>query len=413
MTQVLSVASESIPLVKTGGLADVAGALPGALAGEGIEVAHARAGLSGRAGSAASARDGARVRRPLRRPGAAARGAGGGPRPLRARRAASLSRRPATPMPGRDGRDWPDNAQRFAALGRAAARDRARASLPAIAPDIVHAHDWQAGSRRPTCTYGGAPPPRDGDDGAQPRLPGRVPAELLATLGLPPASFAIDGVEYYGGIGFLKAGLQFADRITTVSPTYAARDPHARAAAWASTACCAPAPTSVRHPERHRRGGVGPGAPIRISAAPFSRTRVDGRAANKAALQERFGLHDAEAPAVRGGEPADRAEGPGSAARGVAVAARRGRATRAPGLRRAGARSRVCAAAAARIRGRVGVVIGYDEPLAHLIQGGSDALLVPSRFEPCGLTQLCALRYGAVADRRARGRARGYGHRRQ
>ena len=126
-----------------------------------------------------------------------------------------------------DGTDWPDNC---AALRRAwPGRRRLRTGRrPGYRAGVVHAHDWQAALTPAYLRYR----PR-------PRLPtvmtihnlafqGQFPATSFRSLGLPPAAFAIDGVEYYGGVGFLKAGLQFADGITTVSPTYARGDPHAR-----------------------------------------------------------------------------------------------------------------------------------------------------------------------------------------
>ena len=121
------------------------------------------------------------------------------------------------------------------------------------------------------------------------------------------------------------------------------------------------------------------------------------RARNKAALQTRFGLRaEPDAPLFGVDQPAVVAEGSRPAARGAAGAARRRRAACAARRRRSGAGGGFHRRAPQRYPGQVGCVIGYDEQLAHLIQAGADALLVPSRFEPCGLTQLCALRYGAV-----------------
>ena len=96
------------------------------------------------------------------------------------------------------------------------------APLPAFVPDVVHAHDWQAGLAPAYLHYGGRPRPRTVMTVHNLAFQGQFPASLLATLGLPPHAYAIDGVEYYGTIGYLKAGLALADRITTVSPTYAA-----------------------------------------------------------------------------------------------------------------------------------------------------------------------------------------------
>ena len=151
-----------------------------------------------------------------------------------------------------------------------------------------------------------------------------------------------------------------------------------------------------RHPQRHRRRRVESGDRC---ASP----RALRREAPRAARGEQGGAAGAVRPRrrargvrARRRQPADAAEGHGPPARGVA-GDRRPAARSSRSSARATRRSRArFAAAAARHPGRVGAIIGYDEALAHLVQAGADALLVPSRFEPCGLTQLCALRYGAI-----------------
>ena len=128
--------------------------------------------------------------------------------------------RPGNPYLGPNGLDWADNAQRFAALARVGA-DIGKGSIAGFAPDVVHAHDWQGALAPAYLHY---------DGGARPgtvltihniAFQGHFPASMLDVLGLPAHAMTIDGVEYFGGVGFLKAGLQLADRITTVSPTYA------------------------------------------------------------------------------------------------------------------------------------------------------------------------------------------------
>lgn len=394
---VLGVVSEIFPLIKTGGLADVAGALPAALAGEGVQVTTLVPGYP-------AVLDRLDAAEPVHH---FADLFGGPARLLRGRVAGldllvidapHLYTRPGNPYVQPDGRDWPDNAMRFAALGDVAARIGGGALAevaPAIVPDIVHAHDWQAGLALAYLHYRGGPRPGTVMTVHNLAFQGVFPAALLSALGLPPDAFSIDGVEFYGGIGFLKAGLIFADRITTVSPTYAAE---------------------IRTPE----GGMGLDGLLRARAsvlhgilngiddavwnpsadpfiaAAFSPTRLRRRAANKAALQARIGLTPQ----------------PDALLFGVVT-----RLTTQKGvdlllaeldeLLRLGAQLAVLGsgeraledgfgAAAAANPGRVACVIGYDEALAHQIQAGADAILVPSRFEPCGLTQLCALRYGAL-----------------
>jgi starch synthase len=391
--RVLSVASEIFPLVKTGGLANVAGALPGALAREGVAVRSLVPGYPAVL-SASAGFDPVHVYDDLF----------GGPARLLAGTVAGLGlfvleaphlfARPGGLYGDAAGRDWPDNAQRFAALAWAAA-EIGLGLVPGFVPDVVHAHDWQAGLGPAYLHVAGGRRPGTVITIHNLAHQGAFPARLLATLRLPPSAFSIEGVEYYGGIGLLKAGLYYADRITTVSPTYAAE---------------------IQTPE----GGMGLDGLLRTRAsvlsgilngidetvwnpaadphipAHFDAKRPNRRRLNKAALQERFGLdRDPEAllfgvvsrlswqkgldllldalPVLVGGRAQLALLGSGE-----------------PALEHG------FAAASAAHPGRVGVVFGYDEALAHLIQAGSDALLVPSRFEPCGLTQLCALRYGAV-----------------
>jgi starch synthase len=390
--RVLSVASEVFPLAKTGGLADVAGALPPALAAEGVAVRTLLPGYPAvlkAIGSAQPAHtyeslQGGRARV------LAARAAG---LDLLVLEAPHLYDRPGNPYVGPDGKDWPDNARRFAALAKAAA-DVGRGSVPAFVPDIVHAHDWQAGLAPAYLHYRGEPRPRTVMTVHNLAFQGQFQAELLPALGLPAHAFSMEGVEYYGTIGFLKAGIALADRITTVSPRYAMEirtpefgmglDGLLRKRAGALTGILNGIDTEYWDPAKD------PNLAERFDAKTLAR-----RAANKAALQARFGLARADAPLFgvvsrltwqKGMDVLLEAVDDLVALGGQLALVGSGEAALEAGL----------AAAAARHPGQVGILIGFDEGAAHLVQGGADALLVPSRFEPCGLTQLCALRYGAI-----------------
>jgi starch synthase len=389
---VLAVASEVYPLVKTGGLADVVGALPAALAREDVAVRTLVPGyapLLAALPQAATVHDFADLF--------------GGPARLLAARAGSLDllvvdaphlyERAGNPYLAPDGRDWPDNAQRYAALAHCAVA--IAGGVAGTPPDVVHAHDWQAGLAPALLHYAGLPRPRTVMTVHNLSFQGLFPRELLAPLGLPGRAWSLDGVEYHGAISYLKAGLALADRITTVSPTYAAE---------------------IRTPEegmgmdgllRTRAGllrGIRNGideavwdpAHDALLPARYDAKRLPRRAVNKAALQARFGLAALPAAPVFGvvsrltwqkGIDLLHEALPGLVAAGAQLA-----------LLGNGERALEAqlTAAAELHPGSVGVVIGYDEALAHLVQAGADALLVPSRFEPCGLTQLCALRYGAV-----------------
>jgi starch synthase len=218
---VLSVVSEIYPLVKTGGLADVAGSLPAFLKPEGIAITTLVPGyprVLGKLGEAEVIHTFDDL-------------FGGPARLLRATvsrldllviDAPHLYDRPGTPYLTPEGENWPDNAIRFAALSAVGAA-LGLGEVPAYHPDVVHAHDWQAGLTPAYLHYRSAGGPRAATVMTIHNLAfqGQYGPELLLELGLPPEAMSVDGVEYYGGIGFLKAGLQLADRITTVSPKYA------------------------------------------------------------------------------------------------------------------------------------------------------------------------------------------------
>ena len=390
---VLSVASEVYPLLKTGGLADVVAALPPALTREGIAT---RTLVPGYPAVMAALRRAEAVHPFARLQGGSAR--------LLAAHAAGLDLfvldaphlygRPGNPYLGPDGKEWPDNAVRFAALAECGVAI-ALGSVAGYAPDVVQAHDWQAGLVPALLHYDGTPRPRTVMTVHNLSFQGQFPRALLATLGLPPHAWSIDGVEYHGTIGYLKAGLALADRITTVSPTYAAE---------------------IRTPEggmgldgllRQRadvlegiRNGIddtvwNPATDTHI-ASRFDRMHYVRRVPNKAALQARFGL-DADPLAFLCGVVSRLTLQKGM---DLLLAALPSLAGHGAQLALLGSGDKALeegfVAAAARFPGRVAALIGYDESVAHLVQAGADALLVPSRFEPCGLTQLCALRYGAI-----------------
>jgi starch synthase len=389
--QVLSVASEAYPLVKTGGLADVAGALPPALARHGIAMRTLLPGYRA-VMDRLEAGEESHVWRSLI--GAAAR--------LVTGRAAGLDvvvldapeffDRPGNIYLDGEGRDWGDNWRRFAALSKAAA-EVAAGALGGWRPDLVHAHDWQAGLAPAYLRYYGI---------AVPSVltihnlafQGHYPAAIFGGLELPPQAFALDGVEYFGGVGYLKAGIAAATAITTVSPTYAdeirtpaegmALDGLLRARASDLVGIVNGIDVEVWNPEADPH-----------LAAPFSARAAKGRAKNRVAIEDRFGLDHDAAPLfcvvsrLTGQKGMDLVV---DAAWDLVAA---GAKLAVLGSGDAGLESALVRLAA-EFPGRIGVIIGYDEPLAHRLQGGCDAILIPSRFEPCGLTQLYGLRYGCV-----------------
>jgi starch synthase len=389
----LSVASEIYPLIKTGGLADVAGALPGALAREGVTTRTLTPGypsLLAKLETVTPARDYPALF------GGPARllDARGGGLDLFVLDAPHLFDRPGSPYLGADGRDWPDNALRFAALSRVGA-DLAKGELGGFVPEVVHVHDWQAALTPAYLHYDGGPRPGVVLTIHNLAFQGHFPASLLGALWLPPRAMSIDGVEYFQGVGFLKAGLQFADRITTVSPTYA-REIMTPQFGMALDGLLRARASSVEGIVNGIDDVVWNPATDPQLAQNYSALRVDQRPRNKAALQQRFALATSyETPLFGLVSRLTRQKGvdllldslPALIGHGAQLA-----------LLGAGEKlfQDGFAAAAAEHAGAVGCVFGYDEALAHLMQAGADFILVPSRFEPCGLTQLCALRYGAM-----------------
>src|SRR5271166_6291613 len=217
--KVLSVASEIFPLVKTGGLADVAGALPGALEREDVEMRTlipAYPAIKDKLAEAAVAREYLSL---FGGPARVLAGRAGGLN-LFAIDAPHLYDRPGNPYLGPDGLDWPDNARRFAALARVGA-DIGLGAIAAFEPQVVHAHDWQAGLTPAFLHFAAGPRPATIITIHNLAFQGHFSLSEFSGLGLPETALTIDGVEYFGGVGYLKAGLRLADAIATVSPTYA------------------------------------------------------------------------------------------------------------------------------------------------------------------------------------------------
>ncbi len=390
--QVLGVAPEIFPLVKTGGLADVTGALPLALAGQGVRMRtlvpgypvvmkelsrkkplHKYASLQGGKASVLAATIAGLDLLVLDAP--------------------HLFDRPGGPYGDASGHDWPDNWRRFAALSRAGA-DIAAGAVSGYRPDLVHVHDWQTAMTLAYMRYGAAVGVPSVITVHNLAFQGQFGSGIFGELGLPASAMGLDGVEYYGGVGYLKAGLQAAWAITTVSPTYA---------------------EEIRTPEFGMGldgligmravdlRGIVNGIDVEIwnpetdphLVTNYSRKSLKDRKANRAAVEQRFGLEPGDSPIVCVVSRLTWQKGMDIL---VAVLDR---------VVESGARLAVLGsgdsalegallAAAARHRGKVGVVIGYDEALSHQMQAGCDAIVIPSRFEPCGLTQLYGLRYGCV-----------------
>jgi starch synthase len=399
LIRVLYITAELYPWVKSGGLGDVAAALPPALIAQGVDVRLLLPGFRGFLDAFPGITD---VRR-LETPFAAERVRVGLARLPGSESLAYLVDhpafyvRPGNPYAGPDGGDWPDNHRRFGLFGWVAA-ELARGADRNWRPDILHGHDWHVGLAP---AYLAARPPAEGHVPSVFTIHnlayrGLFPAAFFPELALPPGFFSIDGVEFFGMLSFIKAGLFYADRLTTVSPTYAReiQTPAFGSGLDGLLRSRANVLTGILNGVDPRFWDPGHDAVLPQTYGPED--AGSGKRAAKTALRRRLGLGAlgnvpvfgvvsrlipqkgldlvlAVLPdlVAGGGQLALLGTGDGDLERGFA-------------------------AAGALYRGRVGVEIGYDESLAHLIIAGGDVILVPSRFEPCGLTQLYALRYGTL-----------------
>ncbi|MBL8359295.1 MAG: glycogen synthase GlgA [Rubrivivax sp.] len=394
---ILHVAAEIYPLVKTGGLADVVAALPVAQAAAGDDVRIVLPGYPQVLDAVQRQRTvveigacfGAlRVRLvSARLPGSAL--------PCYVIDSPWLYRRPGGPYQAPDGEAWGDNVQRFGLLGWVAAHLAAGDADPSWSPQVLHAHDWHAAL---ACTYldhrastGRASVYTVHNLAYQ----GLFPMQDAGLLGLPANLMSPAGLEYHGQLSFMKAGLKFADRITTVSPSYAREiathefgaglDGVIRARADDVSGILNGIDTAVWNP-----------ATDPAIATRYDAERLQGKADCRAALQREMDLaDDAQAMLVtvvsrltsQKGMDLVLAALPELVARGVQFAVQ--------GAGDAALETAFRIAAQAH-PGRVAVEVGYDEARAHRLIAGADAIAVPSRFEPCGLTQMYGLRYGTL-----------------
>ncbi len=397
---VLFAASEAYPLVKTGGLGDVAYSLPKALHARGADIRLVLPGYHDllRQLDAMRIAGWLEVRGSERTLGV---------RVLEARHAAypfplwivdcpSLFDRPGNPYVAANGRDWPDNAERFAVFARTVALLAQDALGLGWRADVVHSHDWQTGLV-PAFLADLATPPRTVFTIHNLAYGGYFPHADFVRLQLPAHWWSPEGVEFHGGLSMLKSGIVYADAITTVSPTYAEE-------------ICTPefgyGLDGLLRSRRHKLTGILNGIDTEAwnpatdphLPAHYSKTRIQpGKRRNKRALLERFQPVDdtlLDAPLlgtvgrlveqkgidwILAAMPVLLAE---SDARFVLLGS--GQALYEQKLQRL----------AQQHPDRIMVEIGYDEELAHRIEAGADLFLMPSRFEPCGLNQMYSLRYG-------------------
>ena len=399
----LFVTPECYPLVKTGGLADVTGALPLALAPMGVESRVLLPGYPGVREQLTGARKLATI--PDLFGGEGALVAGNTPEGLEVLLVEAphlYARKGGGPYLSADGTDWPDNHLRFAALSWAGAQI-ALGRLGTWKPDIVHLHDWQAALTAAYLHLAATATKRPAKQVVPPSLltihnlafQGVFPHALSKVLRLPPTSVGLDGIEYWGNISFLKAGVQWCDHLSTVSPTYARE---------ILTPDNGMGFDGLLRLRGHQLSGIVNGIDDTVwnpatdphLSSPYSARRLEAKAANKAALQLELGLH------VRVDVPLFCVVSRLTTQKGLDLLLDAMHMVHARGAQLAvlGNGDRDLQDAfrreAERHHGQVSAVIGFDEPLSHRFQAGADAIIVPSRFEPCGLTQLYGLRYGTL-----------------
>ncbi len=402
---VLMVASEAQPYAKTGGLADVTGALPGALARLGHTVTlvmprYRGVGAVGRPGRRLAVTMGGRVF------DVGLVEVAHGPRErVVLVECDELYDREG--LYGAGGQDHPDNAIRFGVLSRAALDYAVGLDSP---PSIVHAHDWQTGLVPVLLRT------RYSADPVWRRIPslftihnlayqGVFPAETLKALDLNSALLSIDGLEFWNQVSFLKGGINFADAVTTVSMAYARE---------ILTPEYGEGLEGLLVHRRHLLTGILNGIDTDVwdpqtdqyLPVPFSVSDLEGKRSAKREVLTRYGLPDDAAAMARPviGMVSRMVDQKGLdliwEARGALAAMDAAFVILGTGERRYEEMWRDLAAVHPT---RIGVRIGFDERLAHVIEGGADLFLMPSRFEPCGLNQMYSMRYGTVPVVRATG----------
>ncbi|MEJ2609060.1 MAG: glycogen synthase GlgA [Candidatus Thiodiazotropha sp.] len=392
--KILFASSEVTPLIKTGGLADVAGSLPVALNHLNQDCRLIVPGYPDVIAKADNLKSVAQLQFPNSQARLLQGTSGPHKVPLYVVDSPYWFDRPGNPYLSPEGENWPDNAERFLCFCHAVvavALGRARLQWK---PDIVHTHDWQTGLVAPLMKQ----------EKERPATlftihnlayQGIFDHATFKRLKLDESLWTLHALEFYGQLSFIKGGIALSDRINTVSPSYAKEVKTAEFGYGLEDL--------LIHRESHFSGilnGIDyhewdPQSDPYIDTHYSSDTFFNKRQ-NKLALQREFGLPEDEQIQLFGyiGRLVDQ--------KGVDLILQI-----LPGIMDAGAQlvilgsgDRVLQHALEKIsnryHNRVGVTIGYNEGLSHRIEAGCDCFLMPSRFEPCGLNQMYSLRYGTV-----------------
>jgi starch synthase len=395
MKRVLFATSEAIPLIKTGGLADVSGALPAALQEIGIDCRLLLPGYGKVLAALPDAVEVARFDLPGFPPSRLLLGAMPTHSvPVYIIDAPEYYVRDGGPYHDAHGVDHADNPERFALLSRIAALLCTDASPLDWRPELLHCHDWQTGLAPAWLNFAGRPVPSVMTIHNL-AFQGVYPPAMATRLGLPSESFQISGLEYYGNLSFLKAGLFYADRLTTVSPTYAEEIQHEPLGMGMQGLLSARADHLTGILNGIDTAEWNPSSDLHLPCEYSSRAPA-GKKRCKEALQKTLGLtQTANAPLFGVVSRLTHQKGLDWIVQVAAGILDRGGQLAVLGTGEKHVEASLNALAAAN-PGRVAVTIGYDEGLSHRIEGGADIFLMPSRFEPCGLNQMYSLRYGTV-----------------
>lgn len=399
--KVLHVISELFPLVKTGGLGDFGYSLPHALAALDADVRLLLPAYGDVLRAVHAPREVARLEVPVAGTTRAFRVLEALPEgftvPVWLADCPALYDRPGNPYVDAHGNDWPDNAERFSAFAQLAARLATGAAPGGWRPDVVHCHDWQTGLV-PAFLRLDSQPPRSVFTIHNLAFGGHFSHAEFQRLQLPSHWWQLDGVEFFGGFSMLKAGLVYADFITTVSRTYAKE--------ILTPAFGHGMDGVLRHYSWKLRGilngidhAIWDPAGDRLLARNYGiEDREAGRAANRAALYA--ALEWEPAAAVRDqplfGSVGRLAEQKGSDLLAEAAGRLLSQLKAAFVIIGDGQQAYIdrLAALQARFPDRVRLFVGYSERLAHLVEAAADFFVMPSRYEPCGLNQLYSLCYG-------------------
>lgn len=394
--RVLFVSSEVFPLIKTGGLADVSGSLPSALQHLGVDIRILVPGYSAVLKQLTDLKPVARLNHlPVIEQAELLMGTIAETQvKVLVVKAAGLYERDGGPYVDANGQEWLDNPVRFGILSKVAAvLSGANSPIADWQPDIVHCNDWQTGlapAYMKLIEHSSAKSVMSLHNMA---FQGCYAPAWLTTLALPHAHFTVDGFEYHGQLSFLKAGIVYADVVTTVSPSYA-KEIQTPAFGFGLEGLLSKRGNQLKG----ILNGIetdewNPAADPHL-VSTYSAAQLAGKKAVKAALQTRLGLQiDASAPLL------------GVVSR---LTHQKGLDMLVPimqGLVDAGCQLALLGSGESALENafrhlannnpnKVSVTIGYNEPLSHQIMAGCDMFIMPSRFEPCGLNQLYGLAYG-------------------